>query len=335
MSQFLSWANNLYYYWRRNNWFLYAPRLFRSYESVHIDRPIFLIGNQGDGLTLIARMLRRHNAVVSVTGNYEYWAGPDEMQNVMRCRLPRTLRQGGRFICRDYSHDKLTPPRSWSYGSNDLIDRYRETEADYDNKVAKTLRRIIREAIYRFGEGENGQRFVDKSQIFTVKMSYVDALLEDADPHFVLITRNPYATCYRAAIGKAGDMRRYAKTMTLDERMEVCVQHWSNVMRCVLEDKDKVSNFRAMQLEDFLRRPKESLIELCSFLGLPFLDDLVPSEDHTIPFGSTRLDRWYPLRPDVNKQYLERISGKYIEMIYERCQVIAEQFGYGPPKAAQ
>lgn len=332
MSRILSWANYLYYYWRRNNWVLHLRRFFGNYEDVQIDRPIFLVGNQGDGLTLVARMLRRHKAIVSITGNHQYWSGADEMQGVMRCRLPRSLRQGGRFICRDFPHERFTPPRSWSYASDDLIRLYRKTAADYDDEVAETLRRIIREAIYRFEKGESDKRFVDKSQVFTVKMSYVNALLKDTNPHFVLITRNPYAACFRAALGKAGDMKRYARYMSLDERVEVCAQHWSNAMRCVLEDKDKVSNFKAMRFEDFLQEPRESLIELCLFLDLPFLDDLVPSEHHAIPFGSKYPDRWYPLRPDVNKQYLEKIPDKYIEMIYERCQPIAEQFGYAPPK---
>lgn len=328
----LSKVNALYYYWRRNNWLLYPPRLFSSYEDVQIDHPIFLVGNQGDGLTLIARMLRRHEAIVSVTGNHHYWAGADEMQNVMRCRLPRSLRQGGRFICKDFYHETFTPPRSWSYGADDLIEHYRQTAADHDDEAAETLRKIIREAVYRFGEGERDKRFVDKSQIFSVKMSYIDALLKDTDPYFVLITRNPYATCYRAAIGKAGDMRRYAKMMTLDERMDVCVQHWSNVMRCVLEDKDQVSYFTWMRFEDILREPRASLLELCDFLNLSFVEAMIPKPEDSLPFGSKYPKRWYPLRPDVNQKYLDEIPEKYIKMVEKRCGAMAEQFGYTPPR---
>jgi len=98
MSRILSWANYLYYYWRRNNWFLYPRRFFDDYQDIEIDRPIFLVGNQGDGLTLVARMLRRHESVLSITGNHRYWSGADEMQNVMRCRLPRSLRVIGQIV---------------------------------------------------------------------------------------------------------------------------------------------------------------------------------------------------------------------------------------------
>jgi hypothetical protein len=275
-------------------------------------------------------MLRRHPQIVSVSGNHEYWSGADEMQNVMRSRLPRSLRQGGRFLFRDYPHRRFIPPRSWSYGSNDLIGCYRKTATDYDDGAAKTLQRIIREAICRFGKGENGKRFVDKSQIFSVKMSYIDALLKDTGPYFVLITRNPYATCYRAATGEAGDMRRYAEYMTLDERFAVCVQHWSNVMRRVWEDKDKVSHFTWMRFEDILREPRESLLELCAFLDLPFEEAMVPKAEDSLPFGSKYSRRWYPLRPDVNQKYLDEIPDGYVKAVTEECGAMAEVFGYTP-----
>lgn len=47
-----------------------------------IQRPIFLLGSQSGGLTLLARILRRHASLVYCTGNSRYWAGSDEMQNV-------------------------------------------------------------------------------------------------------------------------------------------------------------------------------------------------------------------------------------------------------------
>jgi hypothetical protein len=334
MSLLLPWANYLYYQWKRNNWLLYLPRFLQSYEKVQIDRPIFLIGNQGGGLTLVARMLRRHRLVISITGSHKYWTGADEMQKVMMCRLPVSLRLGGRYICRDFPHEKYTPPRSWSYASDDLISRYRETAASYDRKAAERLRFIIREALYRHGKGEPGKRFLDKSQVFGVKMSYVDALLKDVNPHFVLVVRNPYAACYRAALGKAGDMKRYAKYMSLDERVDVCAQHWANVMRCVLEDREKVSHLKSVRFEDILQRPREMLIELCAFLGLSFVEEMVPSEHDVVPFGSRYPERWYPLRPDINEAYLAKVSTEHVRVIAERCGHLATHFGYSMPEVA-
>ncbi len=329
MSDYL---NLIVYYLRRNDHWLRSATCWGKSRYVRISSPIFLVGNQGDGLTLVSRMLRRNPLVVSITGNNLYWSGADEMQNVMRCRLPISLRLGGRLFCKDYYHPRFSPPRSWSYGSDDLIRLYRKTEQDYDAHAADTLRTIIREALCRFGRADGNSRFIDKSQVFSVKMSYVDALLKDSSPRFLLITRNPYATCYRAALGAAGDMRRYAKRMSLDERLEICVQHWSNVMKAILEDRDKVSNFGWVRFEDVLREPRKYIAKICEYVELDFREEMIPHKGDKIPFGSKYRDRWYPLRTDVNEPYLQKIPSRYVAVIRERCGEMAADFGYYPPE---
>ena len=97
---------------------------------------------------MISRMLRRHRQVVSISGDHISWAGADEMQRVMMCRLPDSLRLGGPYFCQEFPDHRLTPPRSWSYASDDLIDYHRKTEADYDpephaNYVLSSEKRFI------------------------------------------------------------------------------------------------------------------------------------------------------------------------------------------------
>ena len=58
----------LAYYYKRFSWIPYS--LFSL--SDRIDNPIFLVGNQGDGLSFISRILRRNPAVYSVTGKFPY-----------------------------------------------------------------------------------------------------------------------------------------------------------------------------------------------------------------------------------------------------------------------
>ena len=233
----------IYYMWKRNNWMLNPKSYFGNYFDTVINSPIFLLGNQGDGLTLISRILRRHPSVISVTGNSQYWTGADEMANVYELILTPEL-SGIRF--RAPKHQKLTPPRSWSYACNELIDRYRNTEKEANGYLKKKLKHVIALAISRYGKNIKNPRFIDKSQVYTVKMSFINKLLEDCNPFFIFITRNPYATIYRAALGKAGDMKRYEKFLSFDERMRVCLEHWLNSIKCIEEDKGKVQNFMSM-----------------------------------------------------------------------------------------
>jgi len=76
-------ANKIWYLWKRNNWMLDPRSWFGKFDDVPIERPIFLLGVQGNRLTLFSRMLRHHPRVVSVSGNHRYWSGADEMHTVL------------------------------------------------------------------------------------------------------------------------------------------------------------------------------------------------------------------------------------------------------------
>ena len=327
------WANLAWYHVRRSSW-AFSPRsLLAKFADITIDRPIFLLGNQGGGLTLVSRMLRRHNSVVNVTGNSDYWSGADEMHRVMVLRLPPKLHLASEIVGEGPPHECFSFPRSWSYGSDDLVDAYHLTEEDYDRDSEEALRSVIAESIYRFGRNPSGDgvRFIDKSQSYTLKIRFIDALLKGTDPYFLLLTRNPYAACYRAAKGKAADMARYSDFMPFHERLDVCSQHWSNVMRIALEDGKHVANFETIQFERILRAPENSLRRICEFLEIPFTDELLPSADDQIPFGSRFRKRWYPLRPDVNESYLERIDPPQIDQIAARLGETGRELGYKRP----
>jgi hypothetical protein len=324
------WGNTAWYHWRRSRWLLDPRRFVRRYNEVTIDRPVFFVGNQGGGLTLVVRMLRRHPHLVSIVGDHRHWSGPDEMQRVMELRLPKSLKLARVPYNVEVQHARLTAPRSWSYATDELLPAYRKTEEDYDKAEAEAFRFLIREALHKQGHG-SGSRFVDKSQVYTVKLRLLQRILADADPYFVLVTRNPYAACYRAAQGKAIDMKRYAATMSLEERIELCAQHWDNAMRCALNDAPSLRRFKVIAFERVLSEPMPAIRDLCDFLGLVYDDDLLPQPHHEIPFGTRFLDRWYPLKPEVNDAYLRRAEAEHLRIIERRCGETAERLGYASP----
>jgi hypothetical protein len=62
-------------------------------DRTPLDGPIFVLGMQGGGTTLVARCLLRHPSVVSMSGGSDYWVATDELgfvRNRMR-QLPSTL----------------------------------------------------------------------------------------------------------------------------------------------------------------------------------------------------------------------------------------------------
>jgi hypothetical protein len=56
-----------------------ARSLYVSLEDIEIDRPIFIVGVQGAGLTLLSRMIHRNSSIVTIGGGRAFWTGNNEM----------------------------------------------------------------------------------------------------------------------------------------------------------------------------------------------------------------------------------------------------------------
>jgi len=308
-------------------------RFFSNFADVEIDRPIFLLGTKGGGLTLVSRILRRNPSVVSVSGNYKYWSGADEMHIVLGPVLPSTLTG----VKHQTEADKVfaTPEGwrdlGWLYATDQLLPNYRNTAGDATSEIETRFKKILRWIIKRHSLESNSARFTDKSQIYTVKVSFVAALLAGCSPHFILITRNPYALCYRS-VSKTRALGRLKGHFDFNQRLEFAAQHWANSMECALEDGVKQSFFKVLRFEDVLGNPTREIKAICDFGGLDFNPDMLPQPEHQVPFGSLRRDRWYPLRPEVNEKYLQEMTSKHVEIVARYCESLANELGYVKPK---
>ncbi len=319
--------NSFYYHYRTNRW-RWSPRFRSDDPAIPIDRPVFLLGTQGGGLTLLARILRRSESVVSVSGNARYWAGADEMQTVLWDVLPEKL-----------TWRNITVPgfeskwHNWVYASKEFFEHYHEDESGATPELEKEFKSILRRVIRlnRLGSDGVAPRFLDKSQSNTVRVGLVHKLLEDCHPKFVLLLRNPFAMVWRAA---SGDSIVSKLNKSLPEKLEISVQHWKNSMQAALEKKDAV-DMAVWRFEDVLAEPERRVREICRFTEIPFDTSILPGPEDRIPWGSMydafNRRKWYPLRPGVNDRYLREIPDWAIEVVQRECGALAGRFGYEPP----
>lgn len=321
--------NIAWYLWKRNTWILAPWAYWGRFEEVPIDRPIFLLGVQGGGLTLLTRMLRRHPEVVSVTGNHRYWSVADEMHTVFGPILPPEL-TGTRYKVPWPDHPLYKPPRSWTYACDELLPYYRKTAEDANAQIKNRLVHVIQYCIARHAPNKTAARFIDKSQVYTVRVSLIAKLLEEYDPKFILVTTNPYSVCYKAASGYAQDMKRLVKKLSFAERLEVCAQHWANSMKCALEDR--TNNMLIIKFRDILTEPVGTLKRICEHIGLKFDPRMIPRPEDKLPFRSKYRTRWYPLQPDRAFHYIEKARPEGIEIIHHYCGDVAKELGYMKPK---
>lgn len=301
------------------------PRFWtKSYANVSIDRPIFLLGTQGVGLTLLTRMLRRQGRVVAGAGSGTWWSGPDEIQNIYGPWLPANL-TGTRW--KVPPHPLFGTLRSWSLGTDTLIDHYRCRAGDLTDETRVALRHVISYALAR--HGGSGARFLDKSQTFMLRAGMIHAALAECNPHFVLMVRDPYVSVYRAAIGKARDMADLKNTTTLEQRLNFCAQHYTACMTAVFDDAiDGGFGIYELPFERLLADPEGELRALCGVLELDFHADMLPAPNQKIPFASRFKDRWYPIATDINARYLIDIPQQAIDIVNAHCGNLITRLGY-------
>ena len=311
----------LIYYFRRNNW-IFDPRFYSSYDLEKIEKPIFLLGNQGDGITFFSRMLRRNKNIVSCSGSSDYWTGADEMQSVYEFVLPKSFRMTSALIRPDFKSSNVEEPRSWSYAMNDLVNNYINERVDY-YEASKFLH-VIAYCTKRFKQKNVSVRFLDKSQSYLLKAISIQKSMHWTNVYFLHITRDPYVTIYRAAIGKAGDLKR-SKNLTFDEKLQIATEHWLNKANYILSIQKELKFYYRLKFEDIIANPEKELKKACNFLDLEFNQDMLPQEHHIIPFATKYISRWYPLNKSVNEY---KIPPEIKRRIHDKIHTTSKLLGY-------
>jgi hypothetical protein len=309
---------------RRDRWRLSVRRRLPGIDQIPLDRPIFVLGMQGGGTTLVARCLLRHPSVVSMSGASDYWVATDELgfvRNRMHA-LPRTLWSSTHRD--DLDHPLVGTEHASVYASDLLLAHYRNTAEDATPDDSARFQRILKEHLAVYADDPHAARFLDKTHTYTVKIPYLDRLLEAHEPQFVLVVRNPYTMAFRAVRRKPPSWRG---EVSYEEQLRLAAQHWRNSTRLALEDGPKTGRFVAVRFEDFVKEPAAIVRGICRAVGLPYDDDLVPQAGHRMPFATLPWDRkWYPLQGD---EWRDQVGDVEAGIVDEECGEVAKALGYG------
>jgi hypothetical protein len=308
-------------------------RRFRyAWDDLSIDRPIFLLGIQGGGGTILARCLQRHPKTVYASGNSDFWAAPNEIHNcphlydVPEPLVHRTY-HFGTVDDRMEHHPRHGYQRSWLYATDEFLPRYGKTARDVDEETTRAFRRVLKKIILAYAHDPSACRLVDQSQLFTIQVPYLARMLEDCDPRFVLVARNPYATCGRAVAKEYTAARGGYIEGDRAARIACAAEHWSNSYRLALEAAREVPML-TVRYEDFLDEPARIVREVCDFAELEFTPAQVPADGQRAPEGSVEPEKWYPLKRDENARYLKDPDPDLLHALHRRAGDLIERLGY-------
>jgi len=327
-------------YWEYKPWWT-PRRLTTSHDEIEIDRPIFILGVQGGGLTLLTRMLHRNPNVVTIGGGRAYWTGNNEMDKHYTGTLPddfalRAPRYQSPTFKTHLTGDEEEHPvfgleRDWVYACEHFLDRYRKTEDDWTPEKDARLRKAIKESIRAYADDVETARFLDMSQSFSLKVPLIREIFPDA--HFIVQTRNPYAVCVRAAQDFRYEWVREleATEETRRLKLQLVSEHWRNTFACATEDLEKDDHAVFVRYEDLAANPEDELSRIAEAVELTYAPDMIPQEHHQLPIGAKERHKWFPIRTETNDKYLERLDASMASVIEESVGDIAGLLGYRSP----
>lgn len=316
-------------------------RLTTSLEDIEIDRPIFILGVQGGGLTLLTRMLHRNERVVTIGGGRAYWTGNNEMDKQYIGQLPEdfTLRspryQSPTFKRHMTGEEEVHPifgvERDWVYASAPLLGQFRKTAEDWTPPKANRLKRAIKESIRAYASDTGQARFLDMSQTFSLKVPLLRRIFPDA--RFIIQARNPYAVCARAARDfRYGWVRKFeANRQVRLLKLKLLAEHWYNTFALATEDLNNYEHKIFVRYEDLVKQPAFELQRITRAVGLDYSPDMVPRAHHRLPLGSGEQHKWFPIRTDTNEKYLVKLNAISAKIIAEEVEPLARRLGYGYP----
>jgi Sulfotransferase family len=309
--------------YQRDRWRLSPRRRLGAVDRVPLDRPLFLLGTQGSGGTLVGRCLRRNPTVVTVSGGWRQWTGTDEIGIVpsrMR-RLPPSL--WGSSHRSDIADPLLGTRHASAFACAELLPRYRATATDARPDDGDRFTRLLREHISVYADDPARARFLDKTHAYTVKLPLLASILERFRPVFLLVLRNPFSTCTWAVDRKPPS---FQSPLSYEERLQLIADHWANAHRLALEDAATVPGIAVVRFEDFLAGPEKVVRAVCEFAELDFDPGMVPGPGQRLPWATLAGDRkWYPLYGDDR---LARVTAESAAVIEARCGELAARFGY-------
>lgn len=313
---------------------VWTPR--RTYiplESVKIEAPVFFLGTQGGGLTLISRTLRRSGQFVTIGGGPSFWMGNDEMDkfHVGHELLPdeMALRSPGynNMTGREENHPLFGLERSWVYATDELLARYRMTKEDLSVELEKKFKDFIRRSIRAYSEDGKSSRFLDMSQSYSLKIPLLREFFPEAS--FILVTRNPYVMCWReAARHPDHKYRQWNEYPSLERGLRLAAQHWRNTYRTALDDLKGERDWALVRFEDFIRNTEEEVKKMASVSGVDFSGKMIPSSEDKIPLGSKAVRKWFPIDKNPNNKYKKSITKKATNIIENEIVGTGKKLGY-------
>lgn len=311
----------------RKHW-LTPRRITLPLSKIQIDRPVFFLGVQGGGLTVLLKCLQRLDVTCFCHGNRTSWDAADNEMHVCidDAQMPEAL-----SFFRNSVYPSGLPSnfyRYWTYATDGAVDDFRITPDQATPEMAHDFRQVIKKLIRAHARDPRKSRFIDKSQLYTICVGALDKMLADTNPYFILVARDPFGSVPRTARNYYLNPDKHGYDMDYRQALRYCAEHWRNSFALALEDGGRIKNFMTARIEDFFSEPPAFLEAVCDFAELPFDPDMVPGPGQPPTIYQQMGRRWHPLKPSATDKARDRLSADERDIILEVCGDVMTKLGY-------
>lgn len=264
-----------------------------------IVRPIFIIGVQRSGTTVLDNMFTRHRDTAFFEGfSNRYYMTPWKFS-----LIPLQIK-------RYKSRPPSTEGRVWRrfFKEIDYVDESHATD-----EIRKYYYSAIKAELRAF----HAKRFVNKNPTHCLRIRWINAMFPDAQ--YILIWRDPRAVVHSIyqKMQAYWDMQMkteyehgYKGYVTIKEvfgrdvsKLESCINFYNYNKEMLLKDLPIIRDRTAeVQYEHFIGRPREELKRLYDFTGLYWYDGLEKDIPETLQLENN--SKWRSL-PAKERQVLE------------------------------
>jgi hypothetical protein len=264
-----------------------------------ITKPVFIIGIQRSGTTILDNLFTRHKDTAFFEGFCNrYYMTPWKFR-----LIPLQVR-------RYKSRPPSTEGRVWRryFKEIDYVDESHATE-----EIKNYYYSAIRAELKAF----NAKRFVNKNPTHCLRLRWLDAMFPDAQ--YILIWRDPRAVVHSIYKKMQSYWDMQAKTeyehgykgyVTIKEvfgkdvtRLESCINFYAYNKKMLLQDLHVVSDRLAqVQYEQFIERPREELKRLYEFADLKWYEELEREVPETLQLENN--EKWRSL-PESERILIE------------------------------
>ena len=264
-----------------------------------IEKPIFIIGIQRSGTTILDSLFSRHRDTAFFEGFCNrYYMTPWKFH-----LIPLQIK-------RYKSRPPSTEGRVWR--------RYfREIDYVDESHATDEIRNYYYSAIKAELRAFRAKRFVNKNPANCLRLRWINAMFPDA--YYILIWRDPRAVVhsiyqkmqrYWDRETKIEYEHGYKGYVTVKEvfgkdvsKLEACINFYNYNKKMLLQDLPVVSDrLTEVKYEEFIQRPREELKRLYEFTGLRWYDELENDVPPVLQLENN--EKWRSLAPE-ERQILE------------------------------